>query len=221
MFKRKPEKDKKLSKKGLENLCDHQKKQIKRLRTLNREQKKSFYNQIETFLQQYANESKMSYIVIRGLNKVVAATPSFVKRFKFSEEMLGSNCYNRLKNPLDDLTQTDFQEVFTNNPEEIEKTAIIRDGDGKNRYVVLTKEKPIQCENEYYTRVQIYEIGAVKGTVKGLRRILGLNGEPKTLAGYVARKKANNIKEQVHQEANGIIRETEFDMQEFEKGIKK
>lgn len=180
---------KKPSKKDLENLCDKQRGIIKDLRTSQRLQKRSFYIQIEKFLQQYAEESKMSYVVIRGSNKIVASTPSFMKRFKFDNKIIGSNCYKILNNPLDELTQRDFEVVFSEHPEEVEKTAVMKDGKGKDRYVALTKEKPIQCENEFYTRVQIYEIG----TVENLKRRLGLNGNAKTLAGFIAREKAEKI----------------------------
>lgn len=181
------------SKKDLGNLCNQQKVKIRGLKTGLRALKRDFYDQIEEFLRQYADESKMSYVVIRGLNKIVALTPSFKKRFRFSDELIGSNCYKVLNNPLDDLTQKDFEEVFNRNPEEIEETAVVRDGKGKDRYVVINKEKPIQCVGEFYTRVQIYEIGGVKRSRGYLKRILGLKGDARTFAGYVARKKAEEI----------------------------
>jgi len=184
---------KKPSRKDLETLCNLQKAKIRDLRTSLRIRKRSTYKQVEEFLVQYANESKMSYVIIRGVNKIVASTPSFIQRFKFNEEIIGSNCYRILNNPSDELTQKDFEVVFSEHPEEIEKTAVIKDGNGKDRYVVLTKEKPIQFGDEFYTRVQIYEIGTVEGTVKSLKRKLGLNGEAKSLAGFMAREKARRI----------------------------
>ena len=198
-FKSKGEQKTKPTLNGLSALCDH-------LKALVKEKDERLNELARTLLKQYANQDRLSYIVVEGANTIIAATPSFMERFGFDQEIIGSNWYNLLKHPTDGLTNKDFEEVFSKHPEVVEKTAIILDGNGKDKYISITKETPFNGGDKYYTRVQVYEIGIVKREKGRLFKKLGLNGGAKTLAGYVGREKAQGIKQKAETEKKQILR---------------
>ncbi|MGV8151984.1 MAG: hypothetical protein ACP5OG_02805 [Candidatus Nanoarchaeia archaeon] len=156
------------------------------------------------------DDFELSYVIIGGSSKVIAATPAFLERFGFEkEDVIGKPYFDLLKRPSgeEEGYVQRVKEYFRDSKNKEEYTYIF-DGKGKSRYVRLIRHEPhkivydaIDGEghlNEkkdvadyFFTRVDFISLGILE---KG-KKLFFHNEEPKTLEQAVSKREIEKLKE--------------------------
>jgi len=167
----------------LENLCGQQNRVMHRLQ---RSYKKVCENCIiehEKFIIERAKEgdAKLSYVVIKGLDKILVATPEFENKFYFNnDEIKGKSYFKVLKDSINSKFVKGMKKFFVT-PEEVDYETIIVDGKNKERVIHFVKYKPeamitlqpdisgkLAEQSTFYTRVDVHDVGILKRTKEGV-----------------------------------------------------
>ncbi len=195
----------------LENLCGLQKKVIRDLKHVSKENLKLYLRKTDDSYQKRAEEcdSKLSYIVIGGHGRIVAATLKFLEKFHFEKEgVIGRNYLHVLKSSDKPEFYKDMKKLFGESGK-LEKTATIFDGKRKERHILFVRHAPevvpfvilselrnLETTPAYfYTRVEVHEIGILK-KVEGAFKMFykKTNGEPEDIQEYIEYKHIEFLK---------------------------
>jgi len=195
----------------LDGLCRNQKKVINKSRNDSRKNYRNFLTEVENLFKERAekNDSKLSYIVIAGPEKIIASTPKFRENFHFEADKIdGAKYYKFFKIPEDapdHITEKNLKKAFKD-PSRIKLQTTIINGKGKEKIIVFEKEEPIHISDYFYTVVHIHEIGYCKRTLKKvLRRLHVIKGkESETISEFLQQQAIKETKQGAEKEKHRI-----------------
>jgi len=201
----------------LNNICKRRHKTINDLRVKLREYDKRKIEQIEdNYVQRAKGPDKgHSYIIVGVHSKIVASTLEFRKDFGYNNSdkpIKGLHYFKVLKIPEDSpdyISPRQIKELLKD-PEGVNLTTTIIDGKGKEKIIRFAKHVPesfkVGAHNYHYTRVDIYEIGAVKRTFgKVLRKLHLINKKPKTILEFLKQKAITDVHNEAEEEKRDIL----------------